>query len=89
METFVYLPKDVCSRKMTISYEGDVIAKLEVEGGCNGNLQGIASLVKGMRIDEAIARLEGIPCRGSRTKATSCPDQFAQALKALKQDKGI
>ena len=54
-----------------------------VFGGCRGNLQGIARLVVGMDVDEVIARLDGIRC-GS--KATSCPDQLAQALKAMKAE---
>lgn len=48
-------------------------------GGCHGNLQGIAALVRGMKTEDAIMRLEGIDCRG---KGTSCPDQFAKALRA-------
>ena len=47
-------------------------------GGCSGNLQGICSLLKGMTVEEAVARMEGIRCGG---KPTSCPDQLAQALK--------
>ena len=57
------------------------IRSLSVLGGCDGNLQGIARLVEGMEIDEAIRRLEGIRC-GS--KPTSCPDQLAQALKQIR-----
>jgi uncharacterized protein (TIGR03905 family) len=34
-----------------------------------------------MHIDEIITRLEGIQCG---MKATSCPDQLAQALKEAK-----
>lgn len=78
---FVYIPSGVCSRKMVIHYEGDIIKGLEVEGGCNGNLKGIGALLVGMKIDDVIARLDGTKCR---MKNTSCPDQIAQALKALK-----
>ena len=81
MKVIEYFPQNVCSRKMIIEVEDDKVVSLKVEGGCNGNLQGIASLVKGMKVIEAIARLEGIKCRGSRTGLTSCPDQFAKALK--------
>ena len=35
-------------------------------------------LVRGMKAADAIARLEGIDCRG---KGTSCPDQLARALR--------
>lgn len=78
--TIQYTPKGVCSRHMNIDVEDGVITRVEVIGGCNGNLQGIARLVQGMTPAEAIRRLDGIRC-GS--KDTSCPDQLAQALKTL------
>ena len=76
--TIEYMPRGVCSRKMTIQVEEDIIQKVQVEGGCSGNLQGISRLVEGMRVEDAIARMEGIRCGW---KNTSCPDQLAQALK--------
>ena len=78
MHTITYRPRGVCSRNMEIDVEGDVIQSVRVEGGCSGNLQGICSLLKGMTVEEAVARMEGICCGG---KPTSCPDQLAQALK--------
>ncbi len=78
MKTITYQPQGVCSRLMEIDVEGDVIRAVRVKGGCNGNLQGISSLLVGMTVDDAIQRLEGIHC-GPRP--TSCPDQLAQALK--------
>ena len=78
MHTITYRPRGVCSRNMEIDVEGDVIQSVRVEGGCSGNLQGICSLLKGMTVEEAGARMEGIRCGG---KPTSCPDQLAQALK--------
>ena len=78
MNTITYRPRGVCSRNMEIDVEGDVIQSVRVEGGCSGNLQGICSLLKGMTVEEAVARMEGIRCGG---KPTSCPDQLAQALK--------
>ncbi len=78
--TIHYTPKGVCSRQMNIDVEDGVITRVEVIGGCNGNLQGIARLLQGMTAAEAIRRLDGIRC-GS--KDTSCPDQLAQALKSL------
>jgi len=77
---FDYQPKGVCSRLMRIEVEDGVVKSLQVMGGCNGNLQGIAKLVQGMKVEEVIARLDGIRCGG---KPTSCPDQLAQALKTL------
>ncbi|MCC8063555.1 MAG: TIGR03905 family TSCPD domain-containing protein [Clostridiales bacterium] len=73
-----YQPKGVCSRLMNIEVEDGVIQNLEVIGGCNGNLKGISALVKGMKVEDAISRMEGIHCG---MKSTSCPDQIAQALK--------
>ena len=76
--TIEYTPRGTCSRRMTVDVEDGVIRRVRVEGGCSGNLQGIARLVEGMDVDEAIRRMEGIRCG---FKATSCPDQLAQALK--------
>ena len=76
--TIDYQPKGVCSRRMRIEVENGIVKSLEVQGGCYGNLQGFSRLVEGMRVDDVIARLEGIRCG---FKPTSCPDQLAQALK--------
>ena len=76
-----YRPKGVCSKLMDIEVEDGKIESVKVTGGCSGNLQGISSLLKGMDVDEAISRMEGIRCG---VKATSCPDQIAQALKQYK-----
>lgn len=83
MQTISYQPKGVCSRHMEIDVEDGVIQAVRVVGGCNGNLQGISSLLVGMTTDEAIRRMEGIRCG---VKPTSCPDQLAKALKtAIKE----
>ena len=79
METIQYQPKGVCSNYMEIDVDGGVIQDCRVKGGCNGNLQGISHLLKGMRVQDAIQRMEGIRCG---FKNTSCPDQLAQALKS-------
>ena len=76
-----YRPKGVCSQLMDIEVEAWKNESVKVTGGCSGNLQGISSLIKGMDVDEAISRMEGIRCG---VKATSCPDQIAQALKQYK-----
>ena len=76
-----YSPKGVCSKLMDIEVEDGKIESVKVTGGCSGNLQGISSLLKGMDVDEAISRMEGIRCG---FKPTSCPDQIAQALKQYK-----
>ncbi|RHP66472.1 TIGR03905 family TSCPD domain-containing protein [Bacteroides sp. OF04-15BH] len=70
--------KGTCSSLIEIQTEQGIIEEVRFQGGCNGNLKGICSLVKGMPVAEVIQRLEGIRC-GARP--TSCPDQLAQALK--------
>lgn len=78
---YVYKTSGVCSTEIHVDMENDTIKSVEFVRGCPGNLFGISSLVKGMNIDEAISRLEGIKCGN---KSTSCPDQLAQALKEIK-----
>lgn len=80
----VYKTKGVCSQAIELELDGNIIKNVQFFGGCSGNTQGVASLVKGMTAEEAIQRLEGIKC-GPRP--TSCPDQLAKALKeALQQN---
>ena len=83
MKHFTYKPTRVCSRMIDIDLEGDTIVKVTFTGGCSGNTQGVAALIAGMNIDEAISRIEGIHC-GPRP--TSCPDQLSKALKACKAE---
>ena len=73
-----YRPTGVCSQLLHVELDGTTIKNVEFLGGCNGNTKGLSSLVRGMDANEAISRLEGITC-GS--KATSCPDQLAHALR--------
>lgn len=76
--THSFRPQGVCAREMHVELdEQGVIRGLNVVGGCSGNLQGIAALVKDMPAEEAIKRLRGIRCG---FKATSCPDQLAKGL---------
>ena len=75
--TYTFTPRGVCSRRMTVELEDGIIRSVQVEGGCNGNLQGISRLVVGMTAQDAIERMKGIRC-GFRP--TSCPDQLSQAL---------
>ena len=76
----VYPTKGVCSQAIAIELEGDIVKGVQFIGGCSGNTQGISQLVRGMKADEVIARLEGISCNG---KGTSCPDQLARALRQM------
>lgn len=77
-----YKTSGVCSREIQFDVENNIITNVQFVGGCNGNTKGISALIKGMDIDDAISRIEGIEC-GMR--GTSCPDQLAKALKQYKQ----
>ena len=78
-KNFTYRPTGVCSVQFDIVLEDDVIADIKIYGGCDGNLKGIAALLKGMKAQDAIDRMGGIECK---TKGTSCPDQISKALRA-------
>lgn len=76
--TIQYTPRGTCSRAFQIEVDEGVIQSVKVTGGCDGNLKGLSSLLRGMKVEDAIQRMEGIRCG---MKPTSCPDQLAQALK--------
>ena len=73
----------VCSSRIDIELEGEIIRKVQYTDGCHGNTQGVAALCIGRSIDEVITRLEGIDCHG---RGTSCPDQLARALRFLQSN---
>lgn len=78
MSKFVeYKTHGTCSSHILVEYDGQKILKVQFVGGCPGNTLGVAKLVEGMSVEEAIARLRGIDCNG---RGTSCPDQLARAL---------
>ena len=76
-----YKTKGVCSQEITFDVQDNKLTNVQFVGGCAGNTQGVARLVEGMEVDEAIRRLDGIQC-GPRP--TSCPDQLARALNQCK-----
>lgn len=82
---YVYKPKGVCSTEMIFDIDPDTktINDLQVINGCNGNLKGISSLIKGMKVEDVINKLDGIKCG---FKNTSCPDQIANGLKEYIKD---
>lgn len=75
-----YQTKGTCASAIDIEVKDGIIESVKFTGGCNGNLQGISALVKGMKVEDAISRLKGIRCG---FKPTSCPDQLAQALEHM------
>ena len=77
---YTYRTMGTCSSLIAVEVEDGIPKGVHFTGGCNGNLQGISALVEGMKIDEVIARLEGIRCGG---KPTSCPDQLCKALREI------
>ena len=75
---YEYKTKGTCSQRILFEIDEGIVKNVQYIGGCNGNLQGIGRLVEGMQVSEVISRLEGIRCG---MKATSCPDQLANALR--------
>ena len=79
---FTFYPEGVCSMMIEIELDGDTIKDVVFTGGCSGNLNGISKLIKGMKAEEVVEKLEGTRCG---FKDTSCPDQLSKALReALK-----
>ena len=76
----IYKTKGTCSTMIDVELKDGVIDSVQFTGGCNGNLQGIGALVKGMKPEDAISRLKGIRCG---FKSTSCPDQLDHALEEM------
>ncbi|MBE6862854.1 MAG: TIGR03905 family TSCPD domain-containing protein [Ruminococcus sp.] len=75
--TYEFTPQGVCSKKIILEVENGIVGDVTFIGGCNGNLKGIAALVKGMEAEDVIEKLSGIRCG---FKNTSCPAQLAKAL---------
>lgn len=78
---YTFAPQGVCAQEMIVEIdEQGVVQSLQAKGGCNGNLKGIAALVKGVPAKEVVERLKGIECG---VKGTSCPDQLAKNLELI------
>ena len=82
VKKLTYKTQGTCSSHIELEVEDGVITEIFFGGGCNGNLQGIRALVKGMKTEDVIAKLEGIRC-GNRP--TSCPDQLCKALREIEK----
>lgn len=77
MEVIKFRPKNVCATEMAIYHENGIIQKVEITNGCRGNTQGVAALLVGRSLEDAVKCLEGIQCHNG----TSCPDQLAKGIK--------
>lgn len=82
MKKIIYQTEGTCTRIIELTGSEGRIVDVKFYGGCNGNLQGISALIKGMPYDDVIARLNGIRCGA---KPTSCPDQLCRAIEQLKE----
>lgn len=78
---YTYKNQGVCSRETIVDIDENthIINDVRVVGGCDGNLQGVSVLLKGMKAEDAITRMAGIKCG---FKQSSCPDQISKALEA-------
>ena len=74
---YQYMTAGVCSRAIELELENGIVKEVVFIGGCRGNTQGVAALIRGMDAREAVERIKGIDCGG---KGTSCPDQLAKAI---------
>ena len=77
---YTYETQGVCSRKIYINMDDEIIKEVKFDGGCSGNTQGLAEMVKGLNAKDVIQKLKGINCG---FKGTSCPDQLAIALEKI------
>ncbi|MBQ8210827.1 MAG: TIGR03905 family TSCPD domain-containing protein [Clostridia bacterium] len=83
--TYSYKTKGVCASNITFDITDGVVKNVKFNGGCNGNLKGIANLIEGMKAEDVIEKVKGTRCG---FKSTSCPDQLATALEnALSEGK--
>ena len=81
MASLRYVTRGTCSRAINVEVEDGVIGTVLLFDGCDGNHKGLTALLRGMSVNEAISRIEGITCNA---RPTSCPDQVAQALKQIR-----
>lgn len=78
MKEIMYPTQGTCSKMIHVLLDDNhIIQEVQFYGGCHGNLQGIAALVKGQKAEDIIGRVKGISCNG---RPTSCPDQLSKAL---------
>ena len=81
--THTYKTKGICAPQIDFEVDDGIVHKVKFHGGCAGNAKAVSTLVEGQRIEDVIEKLVGIHCRNG----TSCPDQLAQALKKVLEEK--
>lgn len=85
MKSISYKTTGTCSELINLTVDdNDCISEVSFVGGCNGNLQGICPLIRGMNVNDVKERLNGIRCG---YKSTSCPDQLCRAIDELYKQK--
>lgn len=72
-----YQTTGTCAKEIGVIIKDGIIEEVKFVGGCDGNTKGLSSLLKGMKVEEVIGKLQNITCR---SKPTSCPDQLAKIL---------
>ena len=80
---YTYRPKGIWASLITVDVEDNKVVSVDITGGCPGNHIGLDHLLRGMDVDEAIERMMGIKCG---VKSSSCPEQVAMALSAMKAE---
>ena len=80
---YTYRPKGICASLITVDVEDNKVVSVDITSGCPGNHIGLDRLLRGMDVDEAIERMMGIKCG---VKSSSCPEQVAMALSAMKAE---
>lgn len=83
-EVIKYATSGTCCKVMQVEICDNIVCDIDFFGGCDGNLKGLKALIKGMHIDEVIAKFSGITCGDNQT---SCPDQLARFLSEYKAKK--
>ena len=77
---YIYQTQRVCPPEIHFQVKDAMLESVRfVGGGCPGNAQLVARLLERRPIAEVLPILNGIEC----SKGTSCPDQLAEAIRAM------
>ena len=53
---YSYKTQGTCSQAITFDLDDGIVTNVQFYGGCNGNTQGVAKLVDGMKAEDIIAK---------------------------------